>query len=114
MSILQSIQTALGDAGITVGEGAYPDAPEPCGKVIFTGEEKSVSYMDGKTISSETFKIVVRGTNYRALEEKTDLIITSLKKAGFIPLGGYEDVEPEAGDTFMQLAVRFKTIKVIN
>ena len=113
MSILQSIQTALGEAGVTVGEGAYPDAPEPCGKVIFTGEEKTVSYMGGKNISSETFKISVRGTNYRALEAKTDLIRATLKRAGFIPLGGYEDVEPEAGETFMQLAVRFKIIKEI-
>jgi len=114
MSVLNEIQTALSSVGFTVGEGKYPQAPEPCGKIIFIGEDAPVNFMGGGSVNFETFKIIVRGDSYRTLEQKTDLIRSALKSAGkFIPIGGYEDVEPKDGEDeeLMQLAVSFKAIK---
>ena len=111
MSVLQSIQTALSGAGVTIGEGQYPAVPEPCGKVVFTGKDKPIQFMGGEYADIETFKVIVRGDTYRTLEQKSDIVRAALKDAGFIQIGGYEDIEPKEGETFMQLAVNFKLIK---
>lgn len=111
MSVLTSVQTALSGVGLAVDAGEYPaNAVDPCGKIVFTGKDKPTRYMGGGEIGVETFKIVVRDSSYLVLEQTANLIKVALKDAGFIQTGGYEDVEPKTGETFMQLAVNFKTI----
>ena len=111
MSILQTVKTKLSSVGFAAEMGEYPDSVnDPCGKIIYTGEDKPVHFMGGGEIGVETFKIVVRDSSYYILEQTADLIKTALKGAGFIQTGGYEDVEPQEGETFMQLAVNFKKI----
>ena len=111
MSVLQSVETALSGVGFAVGAGKYPDTPNDCGKIVFTGEDKPVRFMGGSQADAETFKVIVRGGSYNALEQKAAAVRTALKNAGFIQIGGYEDLEPKEGETFMQLAVHFKVFK---
>ena len=111
MSILQNIQSALSNVGITIGEGKFPETSETCGKIVFTGEEDPKIFLGGGVIAYETFRIIVRGNDYRVLQQKPDLIKVSLKNAGYIPMSGYEDIEPEEGDSALQLSIKFKSIK---
>lgn len=111
MSVLQNIETALANIGFAVGKGKYPDIPEDCGKIIFSGGDGPVKFLGVTTADAETFKVIVRGNNYNALEHKINAVKTALKNAGFIQTGGLEDVESKKGETFMQLAQNFKLIK---
>lgn len=111
MSILQNIQSAVSNCGIILGEGKYPETTDTCGKIVFDGEEDSKIFFDGNTIFYETFKIVFRGNDYAVLEQKAATVRTSLKSAGFIPVGCYEDVEPKDGEAYLQLSVKFKSIR---
>jgi hypothetical protein len=111
MSILASVETALSGVGFAVGEGKYPDTAGDCGKVIFTGKDKPISFMGGGQADIETFKVIVRGDSYRALEQSAGLVKAALTSVGFIQTGGYEYVEPKYGETYMELAVSFKIIR---
>ena len=112
MSVLQSVQTALSGAGFAVGEGEYPNTPNDCGKVVYTGTDKPIRFMgQAAPVEVETFKVIVRGHSYRTLETMATTVKGVLTGAGFIQIGGYEDIEPKEGETFMQLAVSFKVIQ---
>lgn len=112
MSVLQSVETALSDIGFAIGKGKYPDTQEDCGKIVFSGEDKPVRFMGGSAaVNVETFKVIVKGDNYSTLEQKANEVKNALKSAGFIQIGGLEDVDAKAGETFLQLAVSFVFIK---
>ena len=120
MSLISEIKTAL--SGITyesqtveIGEGNYPSgAIKPCGKIVFTGEDKPVHFMGGGVTSIETFKVIIKGIeigdDYAALEDIAALVKSALVAQGCVQIGGYENIEPQEGETFMQLAVKFKAI----
>ena len=111
MSVLQNIQSALSTIGITIGEGKYPETSDTCGKIIYTGEAAPQNFFGGTSFTFETFQIVVRGNDYRVLEQTINLVKTALKNIGYIPMSGYENIEPKEGDVFMQLSIKFKGIK---
>ena len=115
MSVLQSIQNALTGIGFPIGEGKYPNPSGVSGKIVFVGgkdadADRLVPFMGGGQADVENFKVVVRGESYRELETRVNQVRGMLKNAGFIQTGGFEDIEPKEGETFMQLAVRFKVI----
>lgn len=115
MSIQENIINALQKEGFTVGVGQYPSMWDSGVKVIFFGtdklkNDKSVRIFDDNKIEIVNFKVVVRSYDYSSLEEKINQIRVAMKKTGFVQLGEYEDVEPEAGEIYMELAINCKYI----
>ena len=115
MSVLQRIQDALSDltqnGAFEFYEGEYPNnGANFCGKIVFTGKDKPIRFMgQAMPLEIETFKVVIRGNSYRDLEDMADKV-SKLISAEFIQIGGYENIEPEQSEHFMQLAVNFKVI----
>ncbi|MCL2797035.1 MAG: hypothetical protein FWD58_03150 [Firmicutes bacterium] len=115
MSLLGTIKNKLIAGNIpagSIGLGQYPDTESAqfC-KVVFTNKDKPAVFLGSDDTDIETFKVIIRGVCYSAMETLAGTVKSVLKAAEYIPLGGYEDVEPKEGDAFMYLAVNFKSIK---
>lgn len=110
MSVLQNVETALNKVGFAIGKGKYPDTTEDCGKIVFSGEDKPIRFMGGHGVDVETFKVIVRGSDYAALEQKVNAVKSALRNAGFGQIGGLEDIEAKEGETFLQIAIGFKAL----
>jgi|GEM_PF-1126221 len=119
-TVLARIRDALPQPsilGFVVGEGKYLNSDGESGKIVFTGEDKPKHFLGGAFVPVETFKVVVRGKAYNDLVEKVNMIKNALKGAGFIQIGGYEDIGQyddaalQGDDGLLQLAVNFRHIK---
>ena len=110
MSVLNDIEKALSSVDIPIGLGIYPNETN-CGKVVFdSSDSKPKIFMGGMVANVESFRVVVKGIDYKQLEQMCDTIKIALQNAGFVQVGGYNDVEPEQGETYLQLAVSFRTV----
>lgn len=125
MSLINEIKTTLEGyddlQGVMFNAGEYPlNAADPCGKIVFTGEEKPVSFFGGGTANVETFRVIVRGDDYGALEQVAGYVKSALIAEGCVQIGGYEyvaltdaeldEIEQSGGTRFKQVAVSFKAI----
>ena len=110
MSVLDDIEKALSSVDIPIGLGVYPNETN-CGKIVFDkGDTKPKIFMGGIVTNTESFRVVVKGIDYKQLEQMCDIIRVALQNANFVQVGGYNDVEPEQGETDLQLAVSFRTV----
>jgi len=116
MSVLTKIKDIFGDK---IGLGNYSNIPYESGvygKVMFAGgkhlpyEERPRNVMGSEILCVEVFKVILRSNEYSVLEENFTAIKTSLKKAGFIQISGFEHIDTEEGVP-LQLAVSFKWLK---
>ncbi|MDR3021469.1 MAG: hypothetical protein LBU60_02160 [Clostridiales bacterium] len=117
MSIIQGTIDKLVDTdiGINFGAGEYlkSDSNTMSGKVTFAKsvevDRKAVSnnVMGNGLIKSEVIKVWLKGNNYVGLELVLGKVQQILAKNGYIPISGFEYVEP-IDESNMQLALSFK------
>jgi len=127
MSVLEKLKIVLGGGdytpivfrGIHLGLGKYTDDNLSVirGKIVFASTKDTPYYnspkpvMGGEVIAVEVFKVVMRCTDYAILERDLNFAKEALIKAGYVQISGFEHIEPKEGETALQLAVSFKSLK---